>query len=118
MLLLLPLGAVALQSWAWRSLRSRFLAGVVSKPAALVRYGGWALVPLLFWAGLLLGAVAAEELSGAAIISEPVGRATLPLAALLLAIAGLGWLSFWRHLPSSSARPRRGPSPSSPDRVE
>ena len=94
MLLVLLLGSIGLQAWAWRSLQRRVTSGTVSKPAALLRYGGWALVPLLLFTGLFLGAIGAEELSGAAIIPELLGRAALPVAALLLGIAGLGWLSF------------------------
>ena len=94
MLLVLLLGSVGLQAWAWRSLQRRIIAGAGSKPAALLRYGGWALVPFLLFTGLFLGAIGAEELSGAAVIPEPLGRAALPVAALLLGIAGLGRLIF------------------------
>ena len=94
MLLVLLLGSIGLQAWAWRSLQRRVISGTVSKSGALLRYGGWALVPLVLFMGLFLGAIGAEELSGAAIIPEPLGRAALPVAALLLGVAGLGWLSF------------------------
>jgi hypothetical protein len=94
MLLGLLLGSIALQVWAWRSLQRRVMSGTVTKPTALLRYGGWALLPLLLFAGLFLGAIGAEELSGVAIIPEPLARIALPVAALLLGIAGLGWLTF------------------------
>lgn len=70
------------------------MAGAITRPGALLRYGGWALVPLSLFMGLCLGAVGAEELTGAAIIPESLGRAALPAAALLLGVAALGWLSF------------------------
>jgi hypothetical protein len=44
--------------------------------------------------GGFFGLVGIEEASGAAIIPEPVGRAALPAAVLLLGIAGLGCLLF------------------------
>jgi hypothetical protein len=80
--------------WAWRSLQRRVISGAVAKPAALLRYAGWALLPLLVFVGLFLSAIGAEELSGAAIIPEPLARVALLVAALLLGIAGLGWLTF------------------------
>jgi hypothetical protein len=60
------------------------MSGAITKLAALLQYGAWALTPLIVFTGLFLGAVAAEELTGAAIIPELLGRAVLPVAALLL----------------------------------
>ena len=85
------------------------MAGAVTKPAALLRYGAWALVPLLLFTGLFLGAIGAEELSGAAIIPELLGRAALPFAALLLGVAGLGWAQLLTsvHWSGGCRAPRR-----------
>jgi hypothetical protein len=94
MLLGLLLGSIALQVWAWRSLQRRVMSGAVTRPAALLRYGGWALLPLLLFVGLFLSAIGAEELTGTATIPEPLARIALLIAALLLGLAGLGWLSF------------------------
>jgi len=94
MLLVLLVGSIALQIWAWRRLRGRVVAGDVTRFGGVVRYGGWAFAPLLLYVGFFFGLVGLEELSGAAIIPEPVGRATLPVAALLLGVALLGSLSF------------------------
>ena len=86
MLFVLLPGSVALQVWAWRSLRKRVMAGANTKTGAVLRYGGWALVPLALFLGIYLGAVGFEELSGAAIIPESLGRTALPVAALLLGV--------------------------------
>jgi len=94
MLLFLLAGSVALQAWAWQRLRRRVVSGGISRLGGSVRFGAWALAPLLAFVGFFLGLVGLEELSGAALIPEPVGRAALPIAALLLAIAGIGWLCF------------------------
>jgi hypothetical protein len=94
MLLAFLLAAVALQAWAWRRLRGRIAAGEVTRLGALVAYGGWALAPFLSFLGLFAGLVGLEELSGAAIVPEPLGSAAGPTAALLLGVAGLGWLGF------------------------
>jgi hypothetical protein len=94
MLLVLLVGSVALQAWAWRRLRSRVAASEVTRLGASVRYAGWALAPLLLFVALFFGFVGLEELSGKAIISELMGRAALPVATLLLGIAGLGWVCF------------------------
>jgi hypothetical protein len=59
-----------------------------------MRYSAWALAPLVLLAGLFFGVIGLEEVSGAAVLPEPLGRATLPAAAVLLGLAGLGMLSF------------------------
>ena len=94
MLLILLVASVALQIWAWRRLQKRVVSGAVTKLVALLQYAAWALTPLLLFIGLFLGAVGAEELTGAAIIPEPLARATLLIAAGLLGFAALGWVSF------------------------
>lgn len=94
MLFVLLVGSVALQAWAWRRLRRRVATGEFTRFGGSIRYGGWALVPLLLFVGVFFGLVGLEELSGGAIISEPMGRATLPMAILLLGIAGLGGVCF------------------------
>ena len=109
-MLLIPLVAsVALQVWAWRRLQKRVMSGAITKLAALLQYGAWALTPLIVFTGLFFAAVGAEELTSAAIIPELLGRAVLPLAAFLLGIAALGWVGFlilcgvvWR-VPSAKA---------------
>jgi hypothetical protein len=94
MFLLVLLGSVALQAWAWRDLRRRIQAGSLTKLAAVVRYSAWALAPLVALAALFVGVIALEEVTGAAILPEPLGRATLPAAAVLLCLAGSGTLAF------------------------
>lgn len=94
MLLPVLVAAVAIQVWAWQTLDQRVTSGTISKGAAVLRYGGWALTPLIVCIGLFAGAVGAEELTGAAIIPELVGRSALPVAALLLVAAVLGWAGF------------------------
>ncbi len=94
MFLLLLLGPVVLQAWAWRSLRGRVLSGAITRPAALIRYGGWALTPPLLFVGFMLGLIGVEEVLGTPIISEELGRVTLPVSALLLGSGLLGWLGF------------------------
>jgi hypothetical protein len=94
MILVLLSAAVALQAWAWRRLRQRVTSGAMTKLAALLQYGAWALTPLVFFIGLFLAAVGAEELTGAAIIAEPLGRAVLLVTAVLLGVAAIGWVSF------------------------
>jgi hypothetical protein len=91
---LLPLAAIVVQAWAWRRLRRRVASGATTNVAAVFRYAGWAVTPLLLFAGLFFGAVGVEELTGAAVVSEPFGRVVLPVAVLLLAFAVLGWVAF------------------------
>jgi hypothetical protein len=105
MLLVLLLGSVALQIRAWQTLRRRVVSGELTRLGGLVRYGAWAVAPGLLFVAAFLGLVGLEELSGAAIIPEPLGRAALPAAALLLGVAGLGWLCF----SIQCARMRRAP---------
>lgn len=94
MLLPVLIAAVALQVWAWQRLDQRLTSGAISKAGAVLRYGGWALAPLLLFIGLLAGASGTEELTGAAIIPELVARSALPAAALLLGMALLGWVCY------------------------
>jgi len=94
MLFLLLMGSGVLQAWAWRSLQRRVLSGAIARSAALIRYGGWALTPPLSFVGFMLGLVGLEEVSKAAIISEPLGRLTLLISAFLLGSGLLGWLCF------------------------
>lgn len=94
MILILLVGTITLHLWAWRRLQSRIKSGAMSKVAALLQYGAWALAPPILFVALSLSAVGVEELTGAAIISEPLGRAALLISAVLLGIAGVGWVSF------------------------
>jgi hypothetical protein len=94
MLPVLLAGSVALQAWAWRRLRRRVVAREVTRIAASVRYGGWAVAPLLLFVGFFFGLAGLEELFDSAIIPELLGRAALPIAMLLLGVAALGWLCF------------------------
>ena len=94
MLLVLLAGSVALQAWAWRRLLRRVAAGEVARLEGSVRYGGWAVVPLLLLVAFFFGLVGLEELFDSAIIPELLGRAALPIAMLLLGVAALGWLCF------------------------
>jgi hypothetical protein len=94
MFLLFLLGCVALQTWAWVSLHRRVLSGSLTKLGAIVRYTGWALVPLVLLAALFFGAVGLEELTGTAVIPELLGRAVLPASGVFLVLACLGICSF------------------------
>ena len=94
MFLLLLLGCVALQAWAWVSLRGRVVSGSLTRLGAIVRYTGWAVAPLVLLAALFFGAVGLEEVTGAAVLPELLGRAALPAAAVLLGLAGLGAFFF------------------------
>jgi hypothetical protein len=94
MFLLLLVGSVALQAWAWLNLRRRVHTGSITKLGAVVRYSAWALAPLVAFVVLFLGVIGLEEVTSAAILPEPLGRATPPAAAVLLCLAGLGILSF------------------------
>jgi len=94
MFLLLLLGCVAMQAWAWVSLRRRIVSGSLTRLGAIVRYTGWAVAPLVLLAALFFGAVGLEEVTGAAVLPELIGRAALPAAAVLLGLAGLGAFCF------------------------
>jgi len=94
MFLLLVLGCIALQAWAWVSLRGRILSGSLTRLGAIARYTAWALAPLVLLAALFSGVVALEEVTGAAVLPDLLGRAALPAAAVLLGLAGLGVFSF------------------------
>jgi hypothetical protein len=94
MLLLFLVGSIVLQAWAWWRLRKRVLGGEMTRLTATARYAGWAAAPFLLFVGILSGLVGVEELSGSAIIPEPMGRVALAMSALLLGIAGLGWAAF------------------------
>lgn len=94
MLLAFLLAPAGLQVWAWRRLRARLASGELTRRGALVRHGGWALAPFPSLVGLLSLPVGLGKLSGAAIVPEPRGRGALPTAALLLGVAGPGWLGF------------------------
>lgn len=60
MLLVLLVGSLALQAWAWWSLRRRVLCGEMTRLGASVRYGGWAVAPLVLFIGFFLGLVGVE----------------------------------------------------------
>jgi hypothetical protein len=109
MILVLLVGVVALQAWVWRRLRTRVLTGEVTRLGALVRYSGWALLPPVLSVAGFFGMVGLEEVSGAAIVPEAVGRSALPAAVLLLGIGVMGCLSFcvWCTVAWRTAAPRR-----------
>lgn len=94
MLLVLLIGAIALQGWTWRRLRRRIVAREITKLRGSLRYGFGALSPFVLFLSIFLGAVGIEEWSGAAFVSEGLGRALLPIAAGLLGIGLVGWLAF------------------------
>jgi hypothetical protein len=48
------------------------------------------LVPVLLFGAFFFGAVGVEEWLGVAVLSEPMGRATLLIVACLLVTAGVG----------------------------
>jgi hypothetical protein len=94
MLLVALVVSVAAQTWGWRRLWRRVQTGRLTRRSASLRFGIWALAPLLMFIAFMLGAVGLEEWSGASLLSEGVGRATLPVAAALLGIAAIGWIAF------------------------
>ena len=94
MFLVILAGVLALQGWTWQRLSGRITAGELTRLQGTVRYGLWALVPLVLYVALFFGAVGLEEWLGVAVISEPMGRATLLIAAVLLGVAGLGSACF------------------------
>lgn len=94
MLFLVLLASMALPVWAWRRLHKQLVSGTITKLAAVLEYAAWALTPLLLLIGLFLGAMGTEELTGQAIIPELAARAALPVAAMLLGFAVVGWVAF------------------------
>ena len=94
MLLTLLVIAVLLQGWAWQRLRKRLLRSEMTRLGASFRYGGWAALPFLLLVGAFLGMVGIEELTGSAIIPEPMARVAVAMSLLMLGIAVLGWASF------------------------
>ena len=85
---------VALQAWTWQRLSGRIASGRLTKLQGTVRYGLWALVPLLVFVAFFFAAVGLEEWLGVALVSESLGRATPLIAAFLLSAAGLGSACF------------------------
>lgn len=94
MILVMLAGVVAFQAWMWNRLSGRIACGGLTKLQGVLRYGLWALLPLLLFVAFSFGAVGLEEWLGVAVISEPMGRATLLIVAFLLVIAGLGSACF------------------------
>lgn len=94
MLLVLLVGSLALQVWAWRTISKRIEWGGMTKLQGAARYAFWAFLPLLVFVGIFFGAVGVEEWLGVALISEPVARGTPLVALLLFTLSGLGWLGF------------------------
>jgi hypothetical protein len=109
MFLAILAGSLVLQAWAWRHLRRRIASGDITRLGGSVRYGVWAAAPFFFCVGVFLGAVGIEEWSGGAIIPESLGRAALPIGALLLGLAFIGWISF--TISSALIRRRPGTKP-------
>jgi hypothetical protein len=94
MLIVLLVGSLALQSWAWKRLAGRVSAGTLTKLQAVGRYGCWAFAPLLLVAAIVFTAVGLEAWRGVALLSEPMGRAIPLVAIFLLATALIGWAGF------------------------
>jgi len=94
MALVILAGVLALQAWTWRRLSGRVSSGQLSRLQAAVRYGLWALVPLLVFVGAFFGAVGLEEWLGVALLPESMARATLLIVGFLLGLAGLGSACF------------------------
>ena len=94
MVLILLAAVLALQGWTWHRLLGRVASGQLTKLQGTLRYGLWALVPLLLFGASFFGAVGLEEWLGMALLSESLSRATLLIAALLLGAAGLGSACF------------------------
>ena len=105
MLLVLLVGSVALQAWAWRHLWERVETRRLTRLGGFVRYGLWASAPLLLFVAFFFSAVGIEEWFGVSVLSELMGRATLPAAAFLLGIAMVGWICFVAKCVLSSAQP-------------
>jgi len=94
MFLVMLAGVLAYQAWMWHRVSGRIAWGELTKLQGVLRYGLWALLPVLLFVALFFGAVGLEEWLGVAVISEPMGRATIPIVAFLLVIAVLGSACF------------------------
>jgi len=78
----------------FRKLLRQVERGVRSPSGAAGVYLLCALLPVSAHLLLFLAAVGLEEVAGAAIVSEGLGRSLIPVAAISLAIVVLGFLSF------------------------
>lgn len=95
MLLVAALAISGVTQWrSWRRLRGALAACELRPFGATWRYLLLAVTPAVSWGALVLLAVATEELVHRPLIPEPMGRVALPLAVLLLALAGAGSMMF------------------------
>ncbi len=106
MLFVVLVVSVAVQASGWRRLWRHVEARSVTRLGASLRYGLWALAPLFLFVGSIFTAVGLEEWLGVSLVSELMGRATLPVAASLLGLATAGWICFAARCALSR---RRGP---------
>jgi hypothetical protein len=94
MVLLVLVGSIALQAWAWARLRERLRAGSLSKPGAILRYSAWAFAPALGAVAVFFAAVGLEEAGSPPLVAEGLARAAPFVAIALLASAIIGSLLF------------------------
>jgi len=89
--------ALALQAWGWTRLAAGVRSGRLGCGQAVLRYSGLALLPFAGLVAVFFALVGLEEWLGAALLSEPLSRAT-PLAGLVLLVvfaAGSGAFAAW-----------------------
>jgi hypothetical protein len=84
------IGSVGLQIWAWRSLTVRLAGGTATRLQSVLRYAGWALVPLLLLVGGFAAMIGIEELFDVALVGERSGLLAIPVFGLSV----LGTLAF------------------------
>ena len=94
MVLFVLAAVLALQAWTWHRISRRIASGQLTKLQGALRYGVWAVVPLLLFVALFFAAVGLEEWSGVAVLPESLSRVIVLTAALLLGVAGLGSACF------------------------
>jgi hypothetical protein len=90
MLLVLLIGSVALQAWAWRSLARRIRHGALTRVQGAARFAGWAFLPVALFVAGFFAMVGLEEWLDVPLIEERGALLFLPV----LGTAILGSLGF------------------------
>lgn len=89
-ILICVIGSLGVQLWAWRSLTWRLQAGSITRLRSVLRYTGWALLPVVLFVAGFAAMAGIEEWLQVALIEE---RAAL-LAIPVLGLSVLGTASF------------------------
>ena len=90
MFLVFLIGSVGLQVWAWRRLTMRLAGGAATKLQSVLRYAGWAFVPLLLLVLGFAAMIGIEELFNVALVGERAALLAIPVSGLSV----LGTLAF------------------------